>query len=174
MLHRYIQNPVVYIFQLLHFLMHLRGEPIGLSVGGLVVMDKSLTLSVCSKHIFCSNKIYCFSLHLFISLVFFLSLSFSNFCVIFFFFYVRRLYKAYFICVNMYRCIISLYYLILLGYISDRRNYHIIPCSVVNSAKLKLKISLLNNELQTKTTRITTTTIIMTEGTIRTSFSIWV
>ncbi|KAL9971933.1 hypothetical protein ACROYT_G018157 [Oculina patagonica] len=32
--------------ELLHFLMHLRGEPIGLSVGGLVVIDKSLALSI--------------------------------------------------------------------------------------------------------------------------------
>ena len=39
------------IYQLLHFLMHLRGEPIGLSVGGLVVIDKSLGLSVCYEDI---------------------------------------------------------------------------------------------------------------------------
>ncbi|XP_078372674.1 uncharacterized protein LOC144656320 [Oculina patagonica] len=32
--------------ELLHFLMHLRGEPIGLSVGGLVVINKSLALSI--------------------------------------------------------------------------------------------------------------------------------
>ncbi|PFX28801.1 hypothetical protein AWC38_SpisGene6471 [Stylophora pistillata] len=32
--------------ELLHFLMHLRGEPIGMSVGGLVVINKSLLLSV--------------------------------------------------------------------------------------------------------------------------------
>ncbi|KAL9970406.1 hypothetical protein ACROYT_G022777 [Oculina patagonica] len=32
--------------ELLHFLMHLRGEPIGLSVGGLVVINKSLVLSL--------------------------------------------------------------------------------------------------------------------------------
>ncbi|KAJ7331647.1 hypothetical protein OS493_019239 [Desmophyllum pertusum] len=33
--------------ELLHFLMHLRGEPIGLSIGGFVVIDKSLVLSIC-------------------------------------------------------------------------------------------------------------------------------
>ncbi|XP_078372671.1 uncharacterized protein LOC144656317 [Oculina patagonica] len=32
--------------ELLHFLLHLRGEPIGLSVGGLVVINKSLALSI--------------------------------------------------------------------------------------------------------------------------------
>ena len=37
-------------FKLLQFLMHLRGEPMGLSVGGLVVINKSLALSVCLKH----------------------------------------------------------------------------------------------------------------------------
>ena len=42
----------IIFFQLLHFLMHLRGEPIGLSVGGLVVINKSLALSVCSNHIY--------------------------------------------------------------------------------------------------------------------------
>lgn len=34
-------------FKLLQFLIHLRGEPIGLSVGGLAVINKSLVLSVC-------------------------------------------------------------------------------------------------------------------------------
>lgn len=29
--------------------MHLRGEPIGLSIGGFVVIDKSLVLSVCEN-----------------------------------------------------------------------------------------------------------------------------
>ncbi|XP_078373218.1 uncharacterized protein LOC144656848 [Oculina patagonica] len=32
--------------ELLHFLLHLRGEPMGLSVGGLVVINKSLALSI--------------------------------------------------------------------------------------------------------------------------------
>lgn len=31
--------------------MHLRGEPIGLSIGGFVVIDKSLVLSVCENDI---------------------------------------------------------------------------------------------------------------------------
>ncbi|RMX56274.1 hypothetical protein pdam_00011436 [Pocillopora damicornis] len=32
--------------ELLHFMMHLRGEPIGLSIGGFVVIDKSLVISL--------------------------------------------------------------------------------------------------------------------------------
>ena len=42
---------VIFIFsQLIHFLVHLRGDPIGMSVGGLAVINKSLALSVCQKY----------------------------------------------------------------------------------------------------------------------------
>ena len=33
--------------------MHLRGDPIGLSLGRLAVINKSLVLSVCPKNEFC-------------------------------------------------------------------------------------------------------------------------
>ena len=42
---------VIFIFsKLIHFLVHLRGHPIGMSVGGLAVINKSLALSVCQKN----------------------------------------------------------------------------------------------------------------------------
>ena len=73
-------------FQLLQFLMHLRGEPIGLSVGGLVMIDKSLTLSVCSKRRYFALFIFSLSLLPFLSLLFFflpLFFTFRDFLNIF-------------------------------------------------------------------------------------------